>query len=268
MIDFERSRSDRTGYLYQQMNDNLNFQRHTHRSFELIVVFAGELICEADRREYILREHAGMLILPGQIHSYRTETGSRSYLCVFSNDWVRDFYQEVKGYAFENPFFSVKDETVFRQLYRNALNPFLIRSVLYGICGKVYADSGLVRVNEADYILTNAIASYIESHYLAEITLKDMAGEMGYSYGYLSSFFNAHFGVNFSAYVNRCRVQLAREYLLETDREITEISLLCGFASIRNFNRIFKEESGLSPSEYRKRERKRSGFFGKTEENS
>ena len=64
-------------------------------------------------------------------------------------------------------------------------------------------------------------------------------------------FFNDNFGMNFSSYVNNYRVQLVKEYLLKTDLDITQISTMCGFGTIRNFNRIFKSICGLSPSEYR-----------------
>ena len=58
--------------------------------------------------------------------------------------------------------------------------------------------------------------------------------------------------MNFTDYVNHYRIQLAREYLSETDKNITEIADLCGFDTIRNFNRIFKKECEMTPGEYRR----------------
>lgn len=252
MIAFEVHRSDKIEYLYQQINLNMNFQKHAHRSFELVFVFEGQLECEVEEEEYMLEENAGLLILPGQIHSYRTRNFSRSYLCVFSNDWVQEFYEEIKGKRFRQPVFARNDRRFFQVLQNEQSNKFLIKSVLYEICGNVYSEGGLVETKEGESALMNALVFYIQEHYQSNISLKGIAKELGYNYSYLSSFFNQHFGMNFSAYVNGYRIQYAREYLAKTNMEITEIALLCGFESIRNFNRTFKQEVGMTPGGYRK----------------
>ena len=70
----------------------------------------GALECEIEENVFELNAGQAILILPGQIHSYKTRQYSKSYLCVFSNDWVHSFYDEVKGFHFENPTFSCDGE--------------------------------------------------------------------------------------------------------------------------------------------------------------
>lgn len=83
------------------------------------------------------------------------------------------------------------------------------------------------------------------------IRLKEIAAEFGYDYSYLSSFFNKNFGTDFTTFVNRYRVQHACRLLRSTGDSITAIALQSGFSTIRNFNRAFREETGMTPREYR-----------------
>ena len=54
--------------------------------------------------------------------------------------------------------------------------------------------------------------------------------------------------MHFSRYVNLYRVERATNLLMNTDMSITEIALSSGFQSIRSFNRVYLELTGLSPS--------------------
>lgn len=251
MIDFEANRSDKREYLYSSANTDFVFRKHMHRSFELNYVFAGELLCEVDGHKFSAQAGEGILTLPGQIHSFQTETHNESMLFIFSNDWVEDFYNDMRGTHFLPPVCPLGDGQFTEELRCPGTNRYRIKSILYDVCSRFYENCPRVKNNEADFALTNAIAYYIEEHYQDKITLTGMAEALGYSHCYLSGFFNRHFGTGFSAYVNGYRIQYAKTYLATTDKKVTEIASLCGFDTIRNFNRIFRQEFGLTPSAYR-----------------
>lgn len=224
----------------------------------LFTVLCGDLCCEADGQIFVIRRNQGMLLLPGQVHSYRTEKYCDSYLCVFSSDLVEEFYTEVKGCRFINPVIDFRDESLCDILQNKNSDIYLIKSVLYGICSRIYNSSELVKKSHFNDVLANSIADYIQDNYKECVSLKEAAKELGYNYSYLSTFFNNNFSMNFSTYVNGYRVPHAEEYLIKTDKKITEISKLSGFETIRNFNRIFKKETGKTPNEYRREHLKRN----------
>ena len=58
-------------------------------------------------------------------------------------------------------------------------------------------------------------------------------------------------GTGFNSYVNCYRVEKAREMLRETELSVSEIALLCGFGSISQFNRVFREVVRQTPREFR-----------------
>jgi AraC-like DNA-binding protein len=62
--------------------------------------------------------------------------------------------------------------------------------------------------------------------------------------------------MGFNAYLKSLRVTAAMRRLAFTNKGMQEIALGCGFESVRTFNRAFSEETGISPSEYRRALRK------------
>ena len=99
--------------------------------------------------------------------------------------------------------------------------------------------------------LTIKLLYYIQQNYDKVITLKDLANEMGYNYTYLSNMFNKIFGCGFSKFVNTFRSNNAAELLRTTNKSMVQISNACGFESIRSFNEQFKQNYGVTPSDYR-----------------
>lgn len=87
----------------------------------------------------------------------------------------------------------------------------------------------------------------IQEHY-DSFTLDDAALFMNMNASYLSRLFTAKTGMHLMRYVNCVRVEHAVDRLTRGDGTVTEICTDCGFATIRNFNRIFKILTGYSPS--------------------
>lgn len=84
---------------------------------------------------------------------------------------------------------------------------------------------------------------------MKKYTFSDAVSFMGMSEAYFSRYFKAMTGTTFSQYLNYVRTDAAVRFLQEgRGMTMTEISEACGFSTIRNFNRIFKELTGHSPS--------------------
>lgn len=94
--------------------------------------------------------------------------------------------------------------------------------------------------------------SYIASHFAEEISLTQMAEDLGYSPYVLSRVFSGTFHCNFNTYLNHVRLDHACNALLHTDQTITEVYENAGFTSQRTFNRVFREKFRMSPKDYRK----------------
>lgn len=94
----------------------------------------------------------------------------------------------------------------------------------------------------------------IRLHYTEkDFSLNRLADEMQLNPNYLSTRFKKEVGIGFVRYVNRLRVRQAQELLRDMRYRTNEVADLVGFENPRYFTRIFKEMTGVVPSEYRSR---------------
>ncbi|HHV09572.1 MAG TPA: response regulator [Clostridiales bacterium] len=92
---------------------------------------------------------------------------------------------------------------------------------------------------------------YIESHYMQEISLNDLANHVHLNPEYLSRHFKKQTGSNFSSYLTSYRLSKAAILIKDTNEKISEISLQVGFNNFAYFSKCFKDIYGCSPMEWR-----------------
>ena len=87
----------------------------------------------------------------------------------------------------------------------------------------------------------------------SDLSLAELSRQVGSNETYVSAAINSVMGINFNTYINRYRIREAKQLLLDPSYESqwNEVYAACGFNSRSSFYRIFKQEVGLSPSEYR-----------------
>jgi len=104
-----------------------------------------------------------------------------------------------------------------------------------------------------DYMKTNK--PYLDS----ELTLPQLAHEIGMPRNKLSYLINEHLGMNFFEFINYYRIEQVKKWLGETSKDnltILGLALDAGFNSKGTFNTSFKKYTGLTPSQYKKNVRK------------
>ena len=105
------------------------------------------------------------------------------------------------------------------------------------------------RSAEAQQIVLNAMA-FIHGHYKEAISRSDIAASIGLSERHLDRCFQQYLGISPIRYLNRYRVNQARN-LLETQKiGITAVAMAVGFSSSGYFARVFRDETGVSPRAY------------------
>jgi AraC family transcriptional regulator len=99
--------------------------------------------------------------------------------------------------------------------------------------------------------LKQAIA-YIDAHLGEDLSLNDMAHELGMSQYYFCHLFKRSMGLSPHQFLIRQRVERAKRLLKQPDRTITAIALDCGFANQSHFARYFRQCTGMNPNQFRK----------------
>jgi AraC-like DNA-binding protein len=229
------------------------FVAHMHRHPELIYVEDGEIIIQTDNRTETVRTGEYALILPNRIHAYQTPVYSSVYVCIFSEDFVPHFARETRGKRATTSRFLCRDtvtEFVRREFLVTDRIPelYTVKASLYALLGEYLKQTEFSAAGSKDMQLLDQIVRYIDEHYTDNISLKSMAQDLGYEQHYLSRYFHSYIPMNFSQFVNWYRVDAATELLRNTDLSVTEIAARSGFQSLRTFNRVYLNLTGVTPS--------------------
>ena len=84
-----------------------------------------------------------------------------------------------------------------------------------------------------------------------DLSLADLARELGVSKYHLSYRFKKAVGVTFRSYVLRARIERAKGLLQDGRVSVTDVAFMVGFSDLARFDKLFKRHMGLTPSAYR-----------------
>lgn len=93
--------------------------------------------------------------------------------------------------------------------------------------------------------------SYIHKHLKESITMRDMAILCHLSPSYFSRLFGREVGENFVSYVNRKKMQLAKDMLRQTNKNVSQIATELSYQDSSHFINLFKRFEGITPQVYR-----------------
>ena len=96
------------------------------------------------------------------------------------------------------------------------------------------------------------IFKYVFNNFKEEISLSAIANIAGMNIQAFCRYFKTRTQKSFTQFVNEIRIGHACKLLSAPEETITSIAFECGFNSVSNFNRFFKEIKGMTPREYRK----------------
>jgi AraC family transcriptional regulator len=95
------------------------------------------------------------------------------------------------------------------------------------------------------------VADFIQSHIEEDITLNELARDVGLSPSHFCSLFRKTAGKTPHQFVLHCRIQHAKALLAQPSHSILDVALASGFRTHQHFSRIFRRHVGIPPSIYR-----------------
>ncbi|MFC6233094.1 helix-turn-helix domain-containing protein [Paenibacillus allorhizosphaerae] len=110
----------------------------------------------------------------------------------------------------------------------------------------------LNKKESASVDLVTQVIQYIEKHYMDDIGIGQIAGQLNVSANYLSALFHKKTGVMFVKYLTRIRMHKAKELLMNTHLQVRQVAEQVGYYSTRHFTKLFTQTFGTYPSDYRK----------------
>ena len=224
----------------------------SHRTFECYAVTRGFSVAVVNDVEYKLYPGDAVLVFPFQRHEYRTEPGTDTFGCIFSQDMVGSFYKGMRIAPKNNKFKFTAYEVSHPE------NLFVQKALCYDICAKFDITAEYVTntsmISGVEEVILKMLL-YISDNYMTACSLKDVAVYLGYDYRYISKLFKRIVGAPFASYVNAMRVSEACRMILIGNMSSQDVASKCGFGCMRSFNRVFKEITGKTPKEFAKSKR-------------
>lgn len=123
-----------------------------------------------------------------------------------------------------------------------------LRTFCKGLCD-------LFTEKRQDYRLQTVqrVQAYIDDNVSKKLSLGMVASIFGYSQNYLSSLFSRYASMSFVDYVNKAKVEKAKQLLADPNALVYEVASSLGFESPFYFSKVFKKETGLSPTAWQGR---------------
>jgi len=94
---------------------------------------------------------------------------------------------------------------------------------------------------------------FIQMHLADEISMDHIANNVHLNADYLTRIFKKEVGVSISKYMINKKIEKAKELLVHTNKSIGEVATIVGYYNYSSFNRIFTKETGVSPQEFKNR---------------
>lgn len=267
--------------VYNENNEGLELRPHFHNTYQIIYVRDGKIECCINDKYYTVGENSIVFINNMESHNIKViEYPYRRYSILIKPDFFRT--------AIQNPIFSsvfsnrsenfkhilkldYPDENTkmnitkhFNNLYIEVNNKYefweeaaksslnLIFILLY----RKHADFFPLTTIDQSTLSIIKIQKYIEEHYTENINLDDMSKLFFMNKYYISHQFKKVTGFTFKEYLIIQRISRAKDLLLYTDYNITQVGMNSGFNNVNHFIRIFKKLEGITPFQYRKRHNK------------
>lgn len=246
---------------------------HVHREFELCYVLSGRIEVNSFKKQTYFDQGSFILFNPNQPHEIHAVNDS----------WAKIISLQIVP-TFCSRFFPSIGEVEFseidicRHMPHECIEELV--KLLFSLCNNSFNDEpnneflcfsqiNLIfhhLINSAPWFYItkeykankkntsnrlNRILDYIESNFKDKIKLDDIAQAEDLSLSYLSHYLKNYLNMSFQDYVTLLRFREAKSLLVRTKMSITDIQMASGFSDYRYLNKIFIEQLGCTPKEFR-----------------
>lgn len=98
--------------------------------------------------------------------------------------------------------------------------------------------------------LLEEVKQYLEAHLSEQLSMERLCTELGVSSTTLTRLFRRHINQSVMEYFTDLKIKEAKREIRKSNRSFTEISESLGFSSANYFSRVFKQRTGLTPTQY------------------
>jgi len=259
--------------LYRDSKMECKFYRHWHEKIEFLYFTKGEAIIGCGAQRIFAKVGDLIVINSNELHEGHALTEVVEYYCIIidtslfesrnidicETKYIKPIYQN--NILFEN---KIENDESVRICVENIIKEYESKDIGREVAIKAYIYQLIVILlrGHVKHMLTsreydnrkkrlerfNKILKFIDEHFHEEITIDKLCSMANLSKYRFCHLFKEITGKSFSEYLNMVRINKAEELLHETDMNVTEIALSCGYNDANYFSRVFKKYRKQAPS--------------------
>ena len=246
---------------------------HKHDALEIVMPVENDYKYIVDGRKFILNANDILFIPPNTSHEIECDSEGSRFIYLFEISFLSNFYdfKELTEFLKEprlvniNSFPSVYsqvfdhimqiNDTYF--MYPSKVMEMTIYSHLLAVFGLLTRKDQVNPIDSMDskqkdnYYKFKSLISYINSHYMDDLSLEYAATFVGFTKFYFARLFKEYTDTSFYNYLSLRRISASKTLLSDNELSITEIAFQTGFNNLSSFCRCFQRYEKCSPSAYR-----------------
>lgn len=220
----------------------------------------------AGEKQYALQAGQGFLIEPESQTFYQADKDNPwHYLWVgFSGENAGEYLKALglnsSQLIFQSSYAAELKTTVIDMLKssnKGTTGQFRLESLLYSFFSILARDLSIIPPHntDGDNLYIRKATEFIHNNYSGSIRVSDIANHVCIDRSYLYTLFRRNMDISPQDYLTNYRITRAAELLSISDFPIGDIALSCGYQDPLVFAKAFKQRKGLTPSQYRKKNR-------------
>lgn len=251
--------------------DPVPMQSHTNQ-YEFLYMHSGRKVFYIEDEKYLLNGGDLLLVFPGESHGADDVSQNRTQMCylLFSDPAVTADFCDLSDHdrgelsrilsQIDHRLITVPLGTkkLFDELFNLAKGQCPIRDTrirhfaLEIIWQVICSSQNTLHETPEDIQIAK---EYIHQHTYEMPTISDLALLVHLSVPRFKQKFKQETGVPPAEYIIRNKVSLAEQWLVSSNRRITDIAMDLGFSSSQHFSVVFQKYNGQAPLHYRRRHR-------------
>lgn len=243
---------------------------HWHNDFEILLATDGDIEYFVNGTVVPIRQGQAIFVNANRLHyGFSSAQQECLYIClvfhpdIFGQSPLRRMARDLAADSFADYLLITEYETLqrIRHIYdlyqkREAWFEF---SVMAGCCELIRLLERQMDLSNTDsppdpsWLSLRQMVGFLQANFHRTIRLEEIAASGAVCRSKCCQLFREKMGTTPMTYLNRYRLEKAREYLLVSQETITEIAHSCGFESSSYFSEQFRRYFGISPREMQKR---------------
>ena len=268
---------------YMEFSKDFRFGGERHDFWEMVYIDKGEMICTADKREFVLKSGELVFHKPNEFHAIRSGENSAPNLSIITFECKSRAMKHFEGKIFP---LTAEERALLSLLFREGLSTYRMADKNNPLIQKLekienppFGGSQMTKnlleiflislsrntdvlakrsryqykVNGVDIPYpVKEILDLLEKNVYGKLTVTDVAKGLGKSVSTVKNLFSLYRGGGIMSYYNYLKIEEAKRLIREGEHNFAEIASLLQLDTPQYFSICFRRYERMSPIEYKK----------------